>query len=232
MRALLFTLILAVAVGYSTAQTKSVSISDFSELTISGPFRTTLVKSDKCKLEINYNELDEEDVIVNSRGGELLVKVKQGLFDFDRYNDRGRNRKYATVTIYYTSLKSIEAKQGASLRASETIVAERMELKSSMGSEVKLDLKVQDLSLDSSMGSDVDLSGTASSFELTAKMGSDVDAYLLKCQDVTVTASMGADVKVFAERELDASANFGASVSCKGNPARKKTSGTFGSDFH
>jgi len=62
-------------------------------------------------------------------------------------------------------------------------------------------------------------------------MGSDVDASQLKCQDVMVSASMGASVRVYAERELDASANFGATVTCKGNPKRKKTSGTFGADF-
>jgi hypothetical protein len=228
----LFTLILAAVVSYAVAQPKEISVSSFTELTIAGPFKATLIKADKAKVEINYSGVDPEDVTIDSSGGELEIKIKQSIFDFDGYDDRSRNRKYATVTIYYTSLKYIDLKKGATLRANETITADRMKLKSSMGSELRLDLKVQDLTLDSSMGSEVDLTGTATNFELTAKMGSDVDASLLKCQDVSVRASMGADVKVFAERELDASANFGASVACKGNPARKKTSGTFGADFH
>jgi hypothetical protein len=229
----ILTLALAAALSYAAAQSKEFSVSAFSELTIAGPFKTTLIKSDKNRVEINYNGVDPDDVVVDSDGGELEIKIRQSIFDFDNYDDHNRNRKRATVTIYYsTSPNDIELKQGASLSAKETLSAKQMRLFSSMGSEMKLDLKVDDLTLESSMGSDVDLSGTSSNFELTAKMGSDVDASLLKCQDVRVRASMGASVKVYAERELDASANFGASVTCKGNPTRKKTSGTFGADFH
>jgi len=227
------TLAMATIFSYASAQTKEISVSSFSELTIAGPFKTTLVKSDKNKVEINYNGVDPGDVDVRTGGGELEVKIDQSIFDFDNYDNNERNRKYAIVTVYYTStLSDIELKQGASLRSKETLTGKQMTISSSMGSEVKLDLKVEDLNLESSMGSEVDLTGTANNFDLRAKMGSDVDASLLKCQDVRVRASMGASVKVYAVRELDASANFGASVTCKGNPTRKKTSGTFGADFH
>lgn len=232
MRSIL-TLALAASLSYAAAQTKEFSAAKFSELTISGPFKATLVKSNKDKVEIDFNGVDPDDVIVDSGGGELEIKIKQSIFDFDNYDDRDRNRKRAIVTIYYSSaLTDIELKQGSSLTSKETIAAKQMTLSSSMGSELKLDLKVDDLTLESSMGSEVDLTGTASNFEITAKMGSDVDASLLKSQDVRVRASMGASVQVYASRELDASANFGASVTCKGNPTRKKTSGTFGADFH
>jgi len=230
---IILTLALAVSLSYAAAQSKEISVSPFSELTIAGPYKTTLVKSDKNKVEINYNGVDPDDVVVDSGGGELEIKIRQSIFDFDRYDDHDRNRRYAIVTVYYSStLSDIELKQGASLRSKETLAAKQMRISSSMGSELKIDLKVDDLTLESSMGSEVDLTGTATNFELTAKMGSDVDASQFKCQDVQVRASMGASVQVYAERELDASANFGASVTCKGNPPRKKTSGTFGADFH
>lgn len=228
----ILTLALAASLSYAVAQSKEISVSAFSELTIAGPYKTTLVKSDKNKIEIIYNGVDPDDVVIDSGGGELEIKIKQSIFDFDRYDDRDHKRQ-ASVTVYYSStLSDIELKQGASLRSKETLSAKQMRISSSMGSELRLDLKVEDLTLESSMGSDVDLTGTATNLELTAKMGSDVDASQLKCQDVQVRASMGASVRVYAERELDASANFGASVTCKGNPPRKKTSGTFGADFH
>lgn len=229
----ILTLAMIASLSYAVAQSKEFSVSPFSELTIAGPFKTTLVKSDKNKVEINYNGVDQEDVVIDSGGGELEIKIKQSIFDFDRYDEHERNRRYAIVTVYYTStLSDIELKQGASLRSKETLTAKQLTLSSSMGSELKLDLKVEDLTLESSMGSEVDLTGTGSNFDLRAKMGSDVDASLFKCQDVRVRASMGASVQVYATRELDASANFGASVTCKGNPTHKKTSGTFGADFH
>lgn len=226
-------LVFLFAVASSFAQSKEISASQFSELTIAGPFKVTLIKAAKSKVEIDYRSIDPKEVVADCSGDELEIRLRHhGLFDFDDDWDKNRNRNFATVKVYYTSLKEISISEGTSLRAMEPITATRMKLKSRMGAEMELNLQVKELILESSMGSDVDLTGTADDFELKAKMGTDVDASQLKCQTVTVSASMGASVKVYAERELDASANFGASVTCKGNPKHKNTSGTFGADFN
>jgi hypothetical protein len=227
----IITVLLFVAFSSSFAQTHEIKTSHFKDISIFGPFKVTLVKATTSKAEIDYRGIDPDDVITDCSGDELEIKIRsKGFFDFGDDWDRSKNRKYALVTIYYTTLEEIEIKAGASLRATETIQAQRLKLRSRMGAEMELSLDVKELSLESSMGSEVDLSGKAEDFELKAKMGTDVDASQLKCQNVTVSASMGADVKVFAEKELNASANFGASISIKGNPAHKNTSGSFGAD--
>jgi hypothetical protein len=228
-----FTFILLLIAGTLSAQTKEIPVSSYSEITLQGPFKVTLVKAAKSKVEIDYRNIDPEDVVTDCSGEELEIRIRHhGLFDFDDDWEHNRKRNFATVTIYYTNLKEISISEGTSLQASETITAPRMKLKSRMGSEMKLNLQMKELLLESSMGSEVDLSGTAQDFDLKAKMGSDVDASELKCQDVRVSASMGASVRVYAENDLDASASFGATVSCKGNPKHKNTSGTFGGDFN
>ncbi len=226
-------LILALFVGNLFGQTKEISTSSFSELTVSGPFKVTLVKAAKSKVEIDYRDIDPKDVITDCSGDELEIRIRnRSFFDFGDDWEGNRGRNFATITIYYTTLSTIDISKGAALKSSEVITAQNMKLRSRMGAEMKLNLQVKELTLESSMGSDVDLTGTAENFDLRAKMGSDVDASQLKCQDVKVSASMGASVRVFAENDLDASANFGASVTCKGNPKHKNTSGTFGADFH
>lgn len=228
-----FTLALVLMVGFLLAQPKEISSSAFSEIKVQGPFKVTLVKATLCKVEIDYHNIDPKDVIAETDGSELEIRIRHhGFFDFDDDWDNKRNRNYALVTVYYTDIKRIEISEGSSIYGADQIIAQRLKLKSRMGAEMKLNLQVKDLTLESSMGSEVDFSGTAEYFELKAYMGSDVDASQLKCQDVRVSASMGATVKVFAENELDASANFGASVSCNGNPKHKSTSGTFGADFN
>jgi hypothetical protein len=99
-----------------------------------------------------------------------------------------------------------------------------------MGAEVKLEIKTQKLFLDSSMGSQVELTGTAETAEIKSKMGSTVNASQLQSQEVEVSSSMGSDVSVFAEQELNASADFGASISYKGNPEHKHTSTFLGAE--
>jgi hypothetical protein len=230
----LFTL-LALLVSFTTAfaQTHEIKVSQFTDVSVFGPFKVKLVKAQRCRAEIDYNGIDAGDVVTKCSGDELQIKIRnKGFFDFMDDSDRKGNRPQAIVTIYYTSLESIEIKGGASLRAVDPIISSKLTLVSQMGADVRLQLQVKELDLESSMGSEVELSGTADAAKIRAKMGTEVDASALKCQEVTVSASMGADVTVFAEKELNASANFGASISCKGNPAHKHTTGFFGADVN
>jgi len=230
----LFTLLLLlVAFTSVNAQTHEIKVSQFTDISVFGPFKVKLVKSNTCRAEIDYNGIDAGDVITKCNNDELLIKIKnKGFFDFMDDSDRRGNHDWAIVTIYYTSLENIEIKGGASLRAANPISSPRLNLISQMGSDIRLQLQVQVLNLESSMGSEVELSGTADEAKIKAKMGSEVDASELKCQEVSASASMGADVKVFAEKELNASANFGATISSKGNPHRKHTSEFFGADVN
>jgi len=229
----LFTLLLLlVAFSATHAQTHEIKVSPFTEINVFGPFKVKLIKSQTCRAEIDYNGMDADEVIAKCSGDELQIKIRnKGFFDFMDDSDRKGNPK-AIVTIYYTTLDNIEIKGGASLRAADPIVSPKLTLVSQMGSDVRLQLQVKELYLESSMGSEVELSGTSDKAKIKAKMGTSVDASTLKCQEVTVSASMGADVTVFAEKEVNASANFGASISCKGNPPHKHTSGFFGADVN
>lgn len=224
---------MSVAFTSSNAQTHEIKVSPFTDISVFGPFKVKLVKSQTCRAEIDYHGIDAGDVTAKCNNDELVIKIKnKGFFDFMDDHDRRGNRAWAVVTIYYTSLENIEIKGGASLRAVEPITSPKLTLISQMGSDVRLQLQVKELFLESSMGSEVELSGTADEAKIKAKMGSEVDASELKCQEVSASASMGADVKVFAEKELNASANFGASISCKGNPHHRHTSEFFGADVN
>jgi hypothetical protein len=230
----LFTLLLLlVAFTSINAQTHEIKVSQFTDINVFGPFKVKLIKSQTCRVEIDYNGIDAGDVIAKCNNDELIIKTKnKGFFDFMDDHDRRGSHAWAFVTVYYTSLENIEIKGGATLRAANPISSPKLTLISQMGSDVRLQLQVQELYLESSMGSEVELSGTAGEAKIKAKMGSEVNASELKCQEVSASASMGADVKVFAEKELNASANFGASISCKGNPHHKHTSEFFGADIN
>src|SRR5258706_15798188 len=103
------TLILFLLVDNVSAQTKEVPVSSFSEITVQGPFKVTLVKAAKSKVEIDYRNIDPKDVVIDCSGEELEIKTRHhGLFDFDDDWDDNRNRNFATVTIYYTGVREID----------------------------------------------------------------------------------------------------------------------------
>lgn len=214
----------------SFSQVEKIKANQFHSIKIYGSFKVTLIKSETSRAEIDYRGLNPEDVLIKSDDEELQIKIRnRSFFDFND-DHRNRGKRYAQVTIYYTTLDNIDAKAGAVIRSEMTIDAKSFSIISKMGSDVKLDLNVKSLEVDSSMGSEVTLTGKTETLEIKSKMGSNVNASMLQSQDVTVTSSMGSDVSVFAENNLNASADFGASISYKGNPAHKNTSKFLGAE--
>jgi hypothetical protein len=233
MRSILSTLSLFLAFTLA-AQTEEVKVKDFNVMYVFGPFKVNLVKSDAYKMTIDYDGINAEEVLIKSKEGELSIKLRnRNFFDFSNDSDWKRgNHRFATVTIYYKNLMAIEARAGAIIRANETIEAKDLFLVSKMGADMRLDIKTQKLELESSMGSEVKLTGTAERVDIKSKMGSEVDASFLQSQEVTVSSSMGSEVSVFAERELNASAGFGASITYRGSPQMKHTSRFLGAEVN
>ncbi len=228
----IFTIFLIGFLTTSFSQVEKIKANQFHSIKIYGSFKVTLIKSETSRAEIDYRGLNSEDVLIKCDDEELQIKIRnRSFFDFND-DHRNRGKRYAQVTIYYTTLDNIDAKAGAVIRSEMTIDAKSFSIVSKMGSDVKLDLNVKSLEVDSSMGSEVELTGKAETVDIKSKMGSRVNASMLQSQDVTVTSSMGSDVSVFVENNLNASADFGASISYKGNPAHKNTSKFLGAEVN
>ncbi len=230
-----YTLLLLLASSSIFAQKEiTTNTSSFHSVSIYGPFKVTLIKSNKSSFVIDYNDLDKEDVIIKSGKEELSIKMKNR--NFLQFGDDEQWKKnhhhYAKVTIYYTSLDNIEARAGAEIKANEPISSHHLTLVSKMGSDVQLEVKSETIELESSMGSNVVLSGTTHSFEVKSKMGSAVNASRLSSQSVDASASMGADVSVQAIQSINASAGFGGVIRYSGNPTTKQTSTFLGADIY
>jgi Putative auto-transporter adhesin, head GIN domain len=233
MRHLTIAFLLLFGIFSTTAQTEEIKVKDFNVMYVFGPFKVNLVKSDMNKVEIDYNGIDAEEVLVKSKEGELSIKLRnRNFFDFGNNDWERKNHRFAKVTIHYKEIMAIEARAGAIVRANETIEVKELFLVSKMGADMRLDVKVQKLELESSMGSEVKLTGTTETLKIKSKMGSEVDASYLQSQDVMVSSSMGSQVSVFAEKELDASADFGASITYRGNPSMKHTSRFLGAEVN
>jgi Putative auto-transporter adhesin, head GIN domain len=233
MRHLAIALLLTFEAFSTTAQIEEIKVQDFHVLYVFGPFKVNLIKSDVNKMEIDYNGIEAEEVLIKSKEEELNIKLRnRNFFDFGNNDWERKNHRYANVTIHYKEIMAIEARAGAIVRANETIVAKDLFLVSKMGADMKLDIKTQKLELESSMGSVVTLTGKAETVEIKSKMGSSVDASYLQSQEVTVSSSMGSEVSVFAEKELNASADFGASITYRGNPSMKHTSKFLGAEVN
>ncbi len=224
-------LLLFLAGSFATqAQTRQIQTESFNGISAYGPFRIRLVQADKEKVEIDYNGIDQDEVVIKSSDGELTLKLKSRHYWSDWSSNDSRNGRHAIVTVYFKKLEEIVVKAGSTVKSDNTISASRLTLICKMGAEMRLDIKANHVELDSGMGSDVELTGTTESVEIYSKMGSTVKAIRLRSEKALVRASMGSDVAIFASKEIDASAGFGASINFAGDPSVRNTSTSFGGE--
>lgn len=123
-----------------------------------------------------------------------------------------------TVYVSFDDLSRIEASSGSYVSSKNTITADNLDIDSSSGSDLKLNLQTSQLTCDSSSGSNLKLSGKATSVVARASSGSGISASDLSTESADVKATSGANISVNTSKKLTAHANSGGNVSYYGNP--------------
>ena len=126
--------------------------------------------------------------------------------------------KIQKVYVTVKELKSLDASSGSDVESENTLEGEYLDVETSSGSDIKLDIFYKEISLKSSSGSDVRLSGKTKTFKANASSGSDIIARELQCSICVISVSSGSDATVSVSDELHAHASSGGDVRYYGNP--------------
>lgn len=182
--------------------------------------------SEQVRVEADDNIID--DIVTEVRNGTLRIYMKKGnFFNFFNFGSTSPRKVYVTVT----ELKSINASSGSDVRSENTLKGDKLEVNSSSGSDVILDVVYKDVSLDASSGSDIKMKGKAKTVRASASSGSDINARDLEAVIGHASASSGADITIHATGEIYANASSGADVSYYGNPSVKDINESSGGDI-
>jgi hypothetical protein len=213
--------IICITISWASSQTKNLS--SFTSISTSGSVQVELVKSDVTKAEYTILKGKTEDLDIHVANDELVVKIK------NKMKFSGSNTK-AKVTVYYTTLSSIDCSAGSSVSTSQHINTTNMKVESSSGAKCQLLVKCTDLTLDSSSGSSISINGSAHTANYDASSGANINASSLTADNAVADASSGASIKLYALKKLSADASSGGSIKYKGKPENVNVeSGTSGS---
>ena len=160
----------------------------------------------------------------------IVIEADENLHDIIKTEVRNNElRIYAEKNIGHASSKKIivtfknvskiTSSSGSDVFSTNIINADHLELDSSSGSDMKLNVNTNTLNCNSSSGSDMKLSGTTEKLIAKATSGSDIKAGELMSQSSHVTANSGADITVNTAKELTADANSGGDIKYYGNPS-------------
>lgn len=230
MKRLFFILILIPGIS-AFAQSTTESLTSFNRIDVFGPFKVELIKADKELVELEYRNIDRDDIITTVNKGTLNLKVRnKHYFDEWSSNDYPKTR-YIKVKVYYTEIDDIEAQAGAQVASSGAIKSKNLAIEASMGAEIRLHVISKNLYTKLNMGAIMDLEGQTENLEVKANMGAVLNATQLASKVVYVNANMGAEVEVRASDEIEVNAGFGATVDYKGSPSVRHTSRNFGGEI-
>ena len=171
----------------------------FNEIAVSSGIDLYLNQSATETVTIKGNEDLIKDVIVEQKGGLLVIKFKDGI-------SWGRMFKNESIKAYvnFKNIKALTASGGSDVFTQNNLKADALKLIASGGSDLKLTLAVKDLSLTVSGGSDAELKGSGENLIATASGGSDIDAFAYLVNNAKVTASGGSDANIYVNKALEA----------------------------
>lgn len=134
----------------------------------------------------------------------------------------------STKNVYVTlpNLSSIKASSGSSVISENLLMSDDLNITSSSGSEIQLDVDTENIQTTASSGSSINIKGKTIISMVESSSGSSIQVSNLKSKKTTAVASSGSSISLYSTQELIAKASSGSSIHYKGNPeiVNKKTS--------
>lgn len=173
-------------------------------------------------LDVYLTQSDSESITVKADSNLhelILTEVEDGVLKIHTKENIGRASS-KRVNVSFKDIASITSTSGSDVYSTNTIHTERLDLKSTSGSDMKLDVNTSVLHCKSTSGSDLKVSGKTTKLVAEATSGSDIKAADLKAESSEVKATSGADITVNTSKELTARATSGGDVKYYGNPEK------------
>ena len=147
----------------------------------------------------------------------INTEINDGTLRIDCEEQIGR-AKSKKIYVTLPEIVAINASSGSDVFGQGLIEADKLDISSSSGADIRIEVDTQNLTCDASSGADIDISGNAINLRANASSGADIDGRSLTVENCTADASSGSDISINVTKELNASASSGADVRYSGNP--------------
>lgn len=199
------------------AETEFRLISGFSEISVNSGIDIDLRQGPEFEVEVEARDTD--DVVTEVVGNTLRISKDTGWkwYSFGLLSLFARDDAMK-VTITLPELTRIRTAGGSDVRGQGRFTGRNLELRSSGGSNITLDLEYDSLDARSSGGSTMYLSGSANRGMLTSSGGSRQNNEGLALKDAELRSSGGSTMNVGVVEELQARASGGSNIRYEGDP--------------
>ena len=184
--------------------------SDFNAIEVSRGLDVYLTQGETEGIRVQADKNLQEIIKVEVENGVLNIYAEENI-------SSAASKK---VMVNFKNINKILTSSGSDVVSTTIITADKLEIHTSSGCDVELEVDVENLICEASSGSDIKLSGITSTFRADASSGSDIKAAQLKALKTNAQANSGADITVNTSKELTANANSGGDIKYYGNPEK------------
>lgn len=201
---LVITCLLLIQISFSQVTRE---LGDFNAVKVFDKLNVKLIPSTENKIIITGNRENEVETV--NRNGELKIRMPfPKLLSGDDI----------TIKLFYKKLESIQANEGSYVSCDETFKQTILDINSSEGSKINLDLDVDKANVRAVTGGIIELSGNATNQNCTIASGGIFNGKELHTTQTTIAVSAGGQAEVFATLLVDAKVTAGGSIDIYGKP--------------
>lgn len=202
--------------GKVVEETRKVEI--FNEIKVSRGMNVYISQGEQTKVLVKADENLLDIIETDVEGDALIISAKQNI------------RKASSKKVYVTvpKITKIQTSSGSNVFSETVIDSKNLELSSSSGSNITLELKTNNTDASSSSGANMKLKGSVHQFSGKASSGSNLKANELISENCEAKVSSGANIWIAVHKNLNAHASSGGNIfySGKANVSDiKKSSG-------
>jgi hypothetical protein len=192
--------------GNVVEQTRKVK--DFNKIDVSRGMNVYISQGETYKVVVKADENLLEAIETETEGDVLIIRATENI----------RNATSKKVFITVPNLEKIEASSGSNIFSEIKLVFKDLEVSTSSGSNVTLEINSEKTDFSASSGSNIKVRGTTNYFKGKASSGANIKAEELSADNCEAKASSGANIWITAKTDFSGDASSGANIFVYGNP--------------
>lgn len=166
-----------------------------------------ITQSQQTSITVEADENIIEHIKTTIKGEVLKIHTEENI---------GRATKSIFVSL--PKIELLSCTSGAKVICEDMIAADVIELKTTSGGNMKIEIDAQKAIVASSSGGFVEVFGNTKQCMVEASSGSSIDGQKLITKEAIATVSSGASITIYAQNQLQAQASSGGSVKYLGDP--------------
>ena len=183
-------------------------VGNFEEIIVSRGMNVYISQGDVTKVMVKADENLVDAIETRMEGDALKVTSTANI----------RSATVKKVFITTPELSSLRTSSGSNVFSETVITSKNLDLSSSSGSNLKLEIKTGKVEASVSAGSNIKLEGMTDYFYGKASSGSNLKAENLSSKNSELKVSSGANIWIKVKEELQAQASSGGNIFYYGNP--------------